>query len=198
MNAAVWYFLLQHPLACFFFLSLKLFFLTCWSTSSDVSEACSITRKRGADCNPDLTPSLFTHKADCRCRACDLRSLCSRCINGVIRATSNRKQLLLKHTLQQSTDCDSAHNTCLRKQQLCRTTGWRTLREPERAQMVCRCERARRRLGVVGESGLFPRQSPAHVSRHGALAAAALVHGLDHHPAGAAHPALRGDHRREG
>lgn len=38
---------------------------------------------------------------------------------------------------------------------------------------------------------LFPRQSPAHVSRHGALAAAALVHGLDHHPAGAAHPALR-------
>lgn len=34
--------------------------------------------------------------------------------------------------------------------------------------------------------------SPAHVSWCGALAAAPLVHGLDHHPAGAAHPALRG------
>lgn len=71
------------------------FFLTCRSTSSVVSEPCSITRKRDADCNPDLTPSLLTHKADYRCRACDLCSLCSCCINGVIRATSNKKQVFL-------------------------------------------------------------------------------------------------------
>lgn len=30
-----------------------------------------------------------------------------------------------------------------------------------------------------------------------ALAAASLVHGLDHHPAGAAHPALRGERHTE-
>lgn len=40
-------------------------------------------------------------------------------------------------------------------------------------------------------------QSPAHVSRRGALAAASLVHSLDHHPTSAAHFALWGEDRGE-
>ena len=40
--------------------------------------------------------------------------------------------------------------------------------------------------------------SPAHVSGCRALAAASLVYSLDHHPAGAAHPALRDGERKKG
>lgn len=41
--------------------------------------------KKDADCDPDLTLSLFTHRADYRRGDCNLGSLCSRCINEVIR-----------------------------------------------------------------------------------------------------------------
>lgn len=90
-------------------------------------------------------------------------------------------------------NCDSARSKHLCKQQLLGTLHIRISQSAEaRASADVGCEQNTEMFLFV-----FPprypsvsKASPAHVSGCGALATASLVHGLDHHPAGAAHPAL--------
>lgn len=111
----------------------------------------------------------------------------------------NTELFFLSRTDWSTTVIQLAANICVNSSFLEHfTSGSARVRKRERVQtwVVSKTQRCSR-LSFLPVHLSVSKASPAHVSGCGALATASLVHGLDHHPAGAAHPALW-EGKREG